>query len=80
MPKHYLPPIVRLCGKLEMLDRLLPKLKATDHRVCGSGSTMLVTVFHSIFFGENQVVILFHWDTHIRVIIFIELYIDMLIS
>lgn len=34
IPKHYLPPIIRLCGKLEMLDRLLPKLKATDHRVC----------------------------------------------
>ena len=33
IPKHYLPPIVRLCGKLEMLDRLLPKLKATNHRV-----------------------------------------------
>ncbi|RZC04584.1 chromatin structure-remodeling complex protein SYD-like isoform X1 [Glycine soja] len=33
VPKHYLPPIIRLCGKLEMLDRLLPKLKATDHRV-----------------------------------------------
>ncbi|KAL6966430.1 hypothetical protein U1Q18_032209 [Sarracenia purpurea var. burkii] len=33
VPKHYLPNIVRLCGKLEMLDRLLPKLKATDHRV-----------------------------------------------
>ncbi|PKA57845.1 Chromatin structure-remodeling complex protein SYD [Apostasia shenzhenica] len=33
LPRHYLPPIVRLCGKLEMLDRLLPKLKATDHRV-----------------------------------------------
>ncbi|KAG9444458.1 hypothetical protein H6P81_015798 [Aristolochia fimbriata] len=33
IPKHYLPPVVRLCGKLEMLDRLLPKLKATDHRV-----------------------------------------------
>nr|XP_010932567.1 uncharacterized protein LOC105053188 [Elaeis guineensis] len=33
LPKHYLPTIVRLCGKLEMLDRLLPKLKATDHRV-----------------------------------------------
>ncbi|GKV39037.1 hypothetical protein SLEP1_g46868 [Rubroshorea leprosula] len=33
VPKHYLPPIVRLCGKLEMLDRLLPKLKVTDHRV-----------------------------------------------
>ncbi|KAL0435435.1 UNVERIFIED_CONTAM: Chromatin structure-remodeling complex protein SYD [Sesamum radiatum] len=32
IPKHYLPNIVRLCGKLEMLDRLLPKLKATDHR------------------------------------------------
>ncbi|KAF5452399.1 hypothetical protein F2P56_027401 [Juglans regia] len=33
IPQHYLPPIIRLCGKLEMLDRLLPKLKATDHRV-----------------------------------------------
>ncbi|KAK8455244.1 hypothetical protein SEVIR_4G112300v4 [Setaria viridis] len=33
LPKHYLPNIVRLCGKLEMLDRLLPKLKATGHRV-----------------------------------------------
>ncbi|XP_048132070.1 chromatin structure-remodeling complex protein SYD isoform X3 [Rhodamnia argentea] len=33
IPRHYLPPIIRLCGKLEMLDRLLPKLKATDHRV-----------------------------------------------
>ncbi|KAJ4954461.1 hypothetical protein NE237_011244 [Protea cynaroides] len=33
IPRHYLPPLVRLCGKLEMLDRLLPKLKATDHRV-----------------------------------------------
>ncbi|XP_039058330.1 chromatin structure-remodeling complex protein SYD-like [Hibiscus syriacus] len=33
IPQHYLPPIVRLCGKLEMLDRILPKLKATDHRV-----------------------------------------------
>lgn len=33
IPRHYLPPLVRLCGKLEMLDRLLPKLKATNHRV-----------------------------------------------
>ncbi|GAB4851223.1 hypothetical protein Ancab_030519 [Ancistrocladus abbreviatus] len=33
IPKHFLPPLVRLCGKLEMLDRLLPKLKATNHRV-----------------------------------------------
>ncbi|KAL3679447.1 hypothetical protein R1sor_022403 [Riccia sorocarpa] len=33
MPEHYLPPIVRLCGKLETLDRILPKLKAANHRV-----------------------------------------------
>ncbi|KAK9757316.1 hypothetical protein RND81_01G155700 [Saponaria officinalis] len=33
IPKHFLPPIIRLCGKLEMLDRLLPKLKETNHRV-----------------------------------------------
>ncbi|KAI3744867.1 hypothetical protein L1987_57963 [Smallanthus sonchifolius] len=33
VPKHYLPNIIRFCGKLEMLDRLLPKLKATDHRI-----------------------------------------------
>ncbi|KAF6176620.1 hypothetical protein GIB67_034482 [Kingdonia uniflora] len=33
IPKHYLPPVVRLCGKIELLDRLLPKLKATDHRI-----------------------------------------------
>uniref|UniRef100_A0A0D3GEZ7 Chromatin structure-remodeling complex protein SYD n=1 Tax=Oryza barthii TaxID=65489 RepID=A0A0D3GEZ7_9ORYZ len=33
LPRHYLPSILRLCGKLEMLDRLLPKLKATGHRV-----------------------------------------------
>jgi len=33
LPLHYLPPIVRLCAKLETLDRILPKLKATNHRV-----------------------------------------------
>ncbi|CAM6103240.1 unnamed protein product [Calypogeia fissa] len=33
MPEHFLPPIVRLCGKLEMLDRILPKLKAANHRI-----------------------------------------------
>jgi hypothetical protein len=33
IPKHYLPPIIRLCEKLETLDRVLPKLKETDHRV-----------------------------------------------
>lgn len=36
IPKHYLPTVIRLCGKLEMLDRILPKLKATDHRVCNT--------------------------------------------
>ncbi|CAN6478154.1 unnamed protein product [Victoria cruziana] len=45
LPKHFLPPIVRLCGKLEMLDRLLPKLKATGHRVlCFSTMTRLLDV------------------------------------
>ncbi|KAG6509979.1 hypothetical protein ZIOFF_027987 [Zingiber officinale] len=33
LPKHFLPPIIRLCGKLKMLDSLLPKLKATGHQV-----------------------------------------------
>lgn len=33
LPPHYLPSIVRLCAKLETLDRILPKLKATGHRV-----------------------------------------------
>ena len=28
MPPHPTPALVRLCGKLEALDRLLPKLKA----------------------------------------------------
>ncbi|KAG6513704.1 hypothetical protein ZIOFF_024040 [Zingiber officinale] len=32
LPKHFLPSIIRLCGKLKMLDRLLPKLKAIGHR------------------------------------------------
>ncbi|XP_031493485.1 chromatin structure-remodeling complex protein SYD [Nymphaea colorata] len=45
LPKHFLPPLVRLCGKLEMLDRLLPKLKATGHRVlCFSTMTRLLDV------------------------------------
>lgn len=33
MPDHPLIPEIRLCGKLEVLDRLLPKLKASNHRV-----------------------------------------------
>eukprot|EP00250_Pteridium_aquilinum_P011659 c20221_g1_i2 orf=502-7569(-) len=33
LPSHYLPLIVRLCGKLETLDRILPKLKAANHRI-----------------------------------------------
>lgn len=33
LPPHYLPIVVRFCGKLEMLDRILPKLKAANHKV-----------------------------------------------
>ncbi|XP_024543984.1 uncharacterized protein LOC9654887 [Selaginella moellendorffii] len=33
LPSHYLPTVIRLCGKLEMLDRILPKLKKSNHRV-----------------------------------------------
>lgn len=32
-PPHPAPAIVRHCGKLEALDRVLPKLQATGHRV-----------------------------------------------
>lgn len=46
IPKHFLPNVVRLCGKLEMLDRLLPKLKATDHRV----GLLLLSIELDIFF------------------------------
>lgn len=47
LPKHFLPPIIRLCGKLEMLDRLLPKLKATGHRVMNFTVYLLVfTMFN----------------------------------
>ncbi|KAF9623183.1 hypothetical protein IFM89_037764 [Coptis chinensis] len=54
MPKHYLPPIVRLCGKLEMLDRLLPKLKATDHRVLFfSTMTRLLDVMEEYLRGKR---------------------------
>lgn len=33
LPRHPLPAEVRLCSKLEVLDRVLLKLKATGHRV-----------------------------------------------
>lgn len=33
LPAHEAPPEVRLCGKLEVLDRILPKLHATRHKV-----------------------------------------------
>ena len=33
LPRHPLPPEVRLCGKLEVLDRALVKLRAGGHRV-----------------------------------------------
>ncbi|KAK4419537.1 Chromatin structure-remodeling complex protein SYD [Sesamum alatum] len=48
IPKHYLPNIVRLCGKLEMLDRLLPKLKATDHRTIGRSFGLQVLLFSTM--------------------------------
>lgn len=49
IPKHYLPPIIRLCGKLEMLDRLLPKLKATDHRVWNAFYMFLASWFVCLY-------------------------------
>ncbi|GFZ20673.1 P-loop containing nucleoside triphosphate hydrolases superfamily protein [Actinidia rufa] len=56
VPKHYLPNMVRLCGKLEMLDRLLPKLKATDHRTGISAWTdiHLVVIVEPLFEQFNQ--------------------------
>jgi len=33
LPRHPMPAEIRLCGKLEVLDRLLLKLKAAGHRV-----------------------------------------------
>ncbi|KAL7589047.1 hypothetical protein Lser_V15G37853 [Lactuca serriola] len=33
IPNNFLPNVIKFYGNLEMLDRLLPKLKATDHRV-----------------------------------------------
>ena len=35
---HALPPALRLCGKLAVLDRLLLKLTAAGHKVCCPGS------------------------------------------
>jgi SNF2 family DNA or RNA helicase len=33
LPRHPLPAEIRLCGKLELLDRLLVKLRAGGHKV-----------------------------------------------
>lgn len=33
LPRHALPAHVRTCGKLEVLDRTLCKLRSADHRV-----------------------------------------------
>ena len=33
LPRHSLPAEVRLCGKLELLDRILIKLRAGGHKV-----------------------------------------------
>ncbi|KAG6545775.1 hypothetical protein Mapa_012736 [Marchantia paleacea] len=54
MPEHYLPPIVRLCGKLETLDRILPKLKAANHRVLlFSTMTRLLDVMEDYLIWRN---------------------------
>ncbi len=39
LPPHELPPEVRLSGKLELLDRMLPKLHKAGHKV-GCGAAM----------------------------------------
>ena len=33
LPQHVLPPEVRLCGKMEVLDRILLKLHTAGHKV-----------------------------------------------
>lgn len=43
LPPHCLPPEVRLCGKLELLDRLLVKLRAGGHKVSARGPVSLAT-------------------------------------
>ena len=40
LPAHCLPAEVRLCSKLELLDRMLVKLKAGGHRVSGHALQM----------------------------------------
>ncbi|KAM0063281.1 putative DNA helicase [Helianthus debilis subsp. tardiflorus] len=53
VPRHYLPNIIRFCGKLEMLDRLLPKLKATDHRILlFSTMTRLLDVMEDYLYSK----------------------------
>ncbi|PWA97696.1 Helicase, C-terminal [Artemisia annua] len=62
MPNHCLPNTIRFCGKLEMLDRLLPKLKATDHWVTRSlyskmedaSSEMLVVNNKKVIFKDYR--------------------------
>ena len=33
LPRHPLPPRARTCGKLEVLDRVLCRLRSSNHRV-----------------------------------------------
>ncbi|KAA3480994.1 chromatin structure-remodeling complex protein SYD-like isoform X2 [Gossypium australe] len=62
IPQHYLPPIIRLCGKLEMLDRILPKLKATDHRV---GKSSYAVMLRSNNFQKTSLVLFFSTMTRL---------------
>ena len=39
LPQHELPPEVRLSGKLELLDRMLPKLRKGGHKVSCAAAT-----------------------------------------
>ncbi|XP_024989764.1 chromatin structure-remodeling complex protein SYD isoform X8 [Cynara cardunculus var. scolymus] len=65
IPKHYLPNVIRFCGKLEMLDRLLPKLKATDHRVLlFSTMTRLLDVMEDYLYWKQYKYLRLDGHTH----------------
>ena len=42
LPQHELPADVRLCGKLDLLDKLLVRLHASGHKAC-AGIGMIVS-------------------------------------
>lgn len=54
---HPLPPEVRLCGKMELLDRVLLKLAATNHRVLiFCTMTKLLDVMEEYIDGEDGLI------------------------